>query len=59
MPESPTREVNVSGEANCLLRDVVDSPLGSLTEQYGEFPNRYKGNKVKDGLVDEGVLIER
>ncbi|ADE04853.1 ATP-binding protein [Haloferax volcanii] len=58
-PEDPTREVNVSSEADRLLKDVVDNPFRPLTERYGEFPSRYKGNKAKDELVDEGVLIER
>ncbi|MFB6159544.1 MAG: ATP-binding protein [Candidatus Nanohalobium sp.] len=58
-PEDPSREVNVSSEADRLLKDVVENPFRPLTERYGEFPSRYKGNKAKDELVDEGVLIER
>ncbi|WP_353634412.1 ATP-binding protein [Halobacterium sp. NMX12-1] len=58
-PEDPTREVNVSSEADRLLKDVVENPFRPLTQRYGEFPSRYKGNKAKDELVDEGVLIER
>nr|WP_240943081.1 ATP-binding protein [Haloferax alexandrinus] len=58
-PEDPTREVNVSSEADRLLKDVVENPFRPLTQRYQSFSSRYKGNKAKNELVDEGVLIER
>jgi len=58
-PEDPTREITVSSEADRILKDVVENPFKPLTDRYERFSSRYKGNKAKDELVDEGVLIER
>jgi DNA-binding PadR family transcriptional regulator len=57
--EDPEKEIELSNEADRLLRDVVESPFKALTERYQLFSSRYKGNKAKDELVDEGILFER
>ena len=57
--EDPEKEIEASGEADRLLKDVVENPFKALTQRYQDFSSRYKGNKAKDELVDEGVLFER
>jgi len=56
--EDPS-EANLSKEADRLLKDVVDNPFRGLTDRYSEFSSSYKGNKAKNELVDQGVVIER
>jgi DNA-binding MarR family transcriptional regulator len=58
IPEDPT-EVDLSSEANRLLEDVVENPFKPLTERYDRFPSSYKGNKAKNKLVNQGVVVER
>ncbi|MXR52391.1 ATP-binding protein [Halovenus sp. WSH3] len=58
IPEDPT-EVDLSNEADRLLKDVIENPFKPLTDRYQEFSSSYKGNKAKNKLVDQGVVIER
>ncbi|MFB6292031.1 MAG: ATP-binding protein [Candidatus Nanohaloarchaea archaeon] len=59
-PEEHTdKDTGVSGEAEQLLRDVVEEPFRSLTERYQEFSSSYKGNEAKSELVDAGLVVER
>jgi len=57
--EDPKKELDVSNEANRLLKEVVENPFKALTKRYDRFSSRYKGNKAKDELIDQGVLFER
>jgi DNA-binding PadR family transcriptional regulator len=57
--EDPEKEIELSNEADRLLKDVVENPFNALTERYQLFSSRYKGNKAKDELVDQGILFER
>jgi len=52
-------EVELSSEAKRLLEGVVENPFKPLTDRYQEFSSSYKGNKVKNELVDQGVVMER
>jgi shikimate kinase len=58
IPDDPT-EIQISDEADRLLKDVVENPFRPLTERYQQFSSSYKGNKAKNELVDQGVVIER
>ncbi|WP_254767473.1 hypothetical protein [Salinilacihabitans rarus] len=49
----------VSRDADRLLKDVVEHPFKPLLDRYQQFPSRYKGNKLKNELVDHGLVIER
>ncbi|MXR40066.1 DUF87 domain-containing protein [Halobaculum sp. WSA2] len=57
--EDPQGELDLSGDADRFLKDVVENPFRGLTDRYGDFPSSYKGNKVKNMLVDNGVVVER
>ncbi|WP_245810011.1 ATP-binding protein [Halorubrum vacuolatum] len=57
--EDPEKEVELTKEADCLLKDVIENPFKALTQRYDLFSSRYKGNKAKDELVDKGILFER
>lgn len=56
--EDPT-EVELSTEAKRLLEDVVENPFKPLTDRYQDFSSSYKGNKAKNELVEQGVVVER
>ncbi|SDX66037.1 ATP-binding protein [Halobellus clavatus] len=58
IPDDPT-EIQVSKDADRLLKDVIKNPFKPLTERYERFSSTYKGNKAKNELVDDGVVIER
>jgi len=58
IPDDPT-EIQVSELGDRLLKDVVGNPFKPLTERYERFSSTYKGNKAKNELVDQGVVIER
>jgi len=58
IPDDPT-EVQVSELGDRLLKDMVENPFKPLTERYERFSSTYKGNKAKNELVDQGVVIER
>jgi len=58
IPDDPTK-VQVSQDADRLLEDIVENPFQPLTERYESFSSTYKGNKAKNELVDQGVVIER
>jgi len=58
IPDDPT-EVQVSELGNRLLKDVIENPFKPLTERYQRFSSSYKGNKAKNELVDQGIVIER
>lgn len=57
--DDPDQEVEVSDDADRLLRDIVENPFRALTDRYEEFSSRYKGNKAKNELVDNSLVIER
>jgi len=57
--EDPQREIDLSGDADRFLKDVVENPFRGLTDRYSDFPSSYKGNKAKNELVDNGVVVER
>jgi len=57
--EDPKDVVELSGEADRLLEDIVANPFKALTKRYSRFSSRYKGNKAKNELVEHGVVIER
>lgn len=40
------------------MKDIVENPFKPLTKRYERFPSTYKGNKAKNELVDQGVVIE-
>jgi len=58
IPDDP-KEVQVSNEADRLLKNIIEEPFKPLTERYKQFSSTYKGNKAKNELVDQGVVIER
>ena len=58
IPDDPT-ETQLSHGGDRLLKDVVKNPFKPLTERYQRFSSSYKGNKAKNELVDQGILIER
>lgn len=53
------KEAQLSENADRLLKDIVENPFKPLTERYQQFSSRYKGNKAKNQLVDQGLVIER
>ncbi|MFP9061721.1 ATP-binding protein [Natrialbaceae archaeon A-chndr2] len=57
--DDPQSEIAMSEDADRLLKDVVENPFKLLTERYIEFSSRYKGNKAKDELLRNGVVVER
>jgi DNA-binding PadR family transcriptional regulator len=59
IPDDPEGEIEVAEDADRLLKDIVENPFKSLTERYEEFPSSYKGNKAKNDLVDQGLVVER
>jgi len=59
IPDDPEGEIDLSEDAEKMLGDIVDNPFKSLTERYEEFPSSYKGNKAKNELIDQGLVIER
>ncbi|EMA15190.1 putative ATP-binding protein [Haloarcula marismortui ATCC 33800] len=58
IPEDP-QEVELSKDGKRMLQDVVEHPFKPLTERYNRFSSSYKGNKAKNELVDQGVVVER
>jgi len=58
VPDDP-QEIDLSKESDRLLRDVVEDPFKGLTERYQQFSSHHKGNKAKNELVEQGVVIER
>ena len=58
IPDDPT-ETQLSHSGDRLLKDVVKNPFKPLTERYQRFSSSYKGNKAKNELIDQGILIER
>lgn len=58
VPDDP-QEVDLSNEADRLLKGVVENPFKGLTERYERFTSWHKGNEAKDELVNQGVVIER
>jgi DNA-binding MarR family transcriptional regulator len=58
IPDDPTK-VQVSQDADRLLEDIIENPFQPLTKRYESFSSTYKGNKAKNELVDQGVVIER
>jgi DNA-binding MarR family transcriptional regulator len=58
VPDDPS-EVDLSSEATRFLKDVVENPFKPLTKRYQRFSSSYKGNKAKNELVDQGVVVER
>ena len=56
--DDPT-EIIISNDANRMLEDIVQNPFKPLTDRYDQFSSTYKGNKAKDELVENGVIIER
>jgi hypothetical protein len=57
--ETTQEEISLGSEPRQMLKDVVENPFQGLTKRYEEFSSSYKGNKAKNELVDEGVVIER
>jgi hypothetical protein len=59
IPDDPPRKQEVSEPAERLLRDVVEHPFKSLSERYELFSDAYRGNQVKNDLVEHGLVVER
>jgi len=60
IPDDPDQqELQLSNESDRLLKDIVEDPFKPLTQRYREFSSSYKGNKAKNQLVEQGVVIER
>lgn len=59
IPGEPDTSIELSGDANQLLEDVVENPFRPLTQRYEEFSNSYHGNKAKNEIVDQSIVIER
>jgi hypothetical protein len=59
IPDDPTPTVDVSEKADRLLKDIAENPFKPLSERYERFSSSYMGNKAKNELVNQGVLIER
>ena len=57
--EDPDQSTDVSGEAERLLSNVVESPFKPLTERYDLFSSAAKGTDAKAELVDAGLVVER
>ena len=53
------QQVELSNDAQRFLKDVVENPFKPLTQRYEKFSSRYKGNKAKNELLENGVVIER
>ncbi|MUV56726.1 ATP-binding protein [Halogeometricum sp. CBA1124] len=53
------QQVELSNEAQRFLKDIVENPFKPLTQRYEKFSSRYKGNKAKNELLENGVVIER
>jgi DNA-binding MarR family transcriptional regulator len=58
IPDDPAK-IQVSKDADHLLKDIIQNPFKPLTDRYEGFSSTYKGNKAKNELVDDGVVIER
>lgn len=58
-PSAPPVEESLSGAADRLLADVVARPFTPLTDRYERFNSAYQGNRAKNELVDQGLVIER
>jgi len=58
VPSDP-QTIDLSDDGVRLLEDVVRNPFKPLTERYSVFSSSYKGNKAKNELVEQGVVIER
>ena len=58
IPDDPAK-IRVSKDADHLLKDIIQNPFKPLTKRYECFSSTYKGNKAKNELVDDGVVIER
>ena len=59
IPGEPESSITLSTKADQLLEDVVKNPFRTLTQRYEEFTNSYHGNKAKNELVDQGIVVER
>jgi len=58
IPDNP-QEVDLSEDADRLLEDVIENPFRPVTERYQRFSSSYKGNKAKNELVNQGIVVER
>jgi len=58
IPDDP-QEVDLSEEADRLLEDIIENAFRPVTERYQMFSSSYKGNKAKNELVDQGIVVER
>ena len=58
IPDDPN-EIELSEDARQLLKDIINNPFKPLTQRYERFSSTYKGNKAKEQLVEQGVVIER
>ncbi|WP_436935726.1 ATP-binding protein [Halovenus marina] len=56
--DDPNR-IDLSNNANRLLKDIIENPFKPLTERYQRFSSSYKGNKAKNELVDQSIAVER
>lgn len=59
IPSEPQDSIDLSNKADQLLQDVIENPFQPLTQRYEKFTNSYHGNKAKNELVDQGIVIER
>lgn len=57
--DSKEAELEVSENAERLLRDVVENPFKSVTERYEGFSSRYQGDKAKKELLEEELIKEK
>jgi DNA-binding PadR family transcriptional regulator len=56
--EAEQSGLQLSEEAERLLKDIVDNPFKSVTERYESFSSRYKGDKAKKELLEKNLVEE-
>jgi hypothetical protein len=61
IPDDPTEAegIDLSDDADRLLKHVIDEPFNPLTERYETLFDRHRGNAAKNELVEQGVVVER
>ena len=59
IPDDPQPEIDLSDNADRLLKDIIENPFQPLTERYQQFSSTYKGNQAKTELVEQSLVAER
>lgn len=59
IPDDPSQKLEITEGAEKLLQDVVQNPFRCLSDRYDDLSSTYKGNKAKNELVENGLVVER